>query len=103
LQTVRPWGYIKGYIAIRVCLVPPQQMPLTDVIVRNAKPAAKPQKLFDGGGLFLLVHPNGSKYWRWKYRFLGKEKLLAAGVYPDVPLRQARAAGRVAHAARVRR
>lgn len=66
-------------------------MPLTDVIVRNAKPAAKPQKLFDGGGLFLLVHPNGSKYWRWKYRFLGKEKLLAAGVYPDVPLRQARA------------
>jgi len=66
-------------------------MPLTDVLVRTAKPAAKPQKLFDGGGLFLLVHPNGSKYWRWKYRFLGKEKLLAAGVYPDVPLRQARA------------
>lgn len=66
-------------------------MPLTDVLVRTAKPDAKPQKLFDGGGLFLLVHPNGSKYWRWKYRFLGKEKLLAAGVYPDVPLRQARA------------
>lgn len=66
-------------------------MPLTDVTVRSAKPTDKPQKLFDGGGLFLLVNPNGAKYWRWKYRFQGKEKLLAAGVYPDVSLRQARA------------
>lgn len=66
-------------------------MPLTDIAVRTAKPTDKPQKLFDGGGLFLLANPNGAKYWRWKYRHLGKEKLLAAGVYPDVTLRQARA------------
>ncbi|CAN0190515.1 unnamed protein product [Discosporangium mesarthrocarpum] len=48
---------------------------------RNAKPAPRPYKLFDGGGLYLLVNPDGSKYWRIKYRFAGKERLLAVGVY----------------------
>lgn len=61
-------------------------MPLTDTAIRNAKPAATQRKLADEKGLFLLVHPNGSKYWRFKYRFEGKEKLLALGVYPDIPL-----------------
>ncbi|PLX94056.1 MAG: integrase [Desulfuromonas sp.] len=62
-------------------------MPLTDIKVRNAKPKDKDYKLFDGDGLFLLVNKRGGKYWRLKYRFEGKEKTLALGVYPDVPLR----------------
>jgi len=65
-------------------------MPLSDTAVRNAKPAAKPYKLPDEKGLFLLVHANGSKYWRQKYRYEGKEKLLSFGVYPDVGLKDAR-------------
>ena len=60
-----------------------------------AKPQEKPYKLSDEKGLFLLIHPQKdgkkcSKYWRFKYRFAGKEKLLAFGVYPDVPLKDAR-------------
>jgi integrase len=65
-------------------------MPLTDVAVRNAKPKVKPFKLSDGGGLFLWVQPAGGKWWRYKYRFAGKEKLLAIGSYPDVSLAEAR-------------
>lgn len=65
-------------------------MPLTDVGVRNAKPGAKPAKLFDERGLFLIVTPAGGKWWRLKYRFDGKEKLLSLGTYPDVGLRDAR-------------
>lgn len=63
---------------------------LTAVAIRNAAPTAKPQKLFDGGGLFLLVQPNGSRYWRMKYRFAGKERLLSFGVFPEVTLAEAR-------------
>src|SRR5215203_311206 len=63
---------------------------LTDTKIRQAKPGPKPYKLADGGGLFLLVHPNGSRYWRLKYRIAGKEKLFAIGVYPDVSLTNAR-------------
>lgn len=66
-------------------------MPLTDTAIRNAKPAAKPLKMFDASGLFLLVQPTGSKLWRFKYRFGGKEKLLALGAYPEVGLKDARA------------
>ncbi|MCS5564740.1 MAG: integrase arm-type DNA-binding domain-containing protein, partial [Methylococcales bacterium] len=65
-------------------------MPLTDIQTRKAKPKAKPYKLSDSSGLFLLIHPNGSKYWRQKYRFAGKEKTLAHGVFPEVPLKEAR-------------
>ncbi|MFL5241532.1 MAG: tyrosine-type recombinase/integrase [Gemmataceae bacterium] len=65
-------------------------MSLTDATVRNAKPTAKPFKLSDGGGLFLLVQPSGGKWWRYKYRFAGKEKLLALGAYPDISLADAR-------------
>lgn len=61
-------------------------MPLTDAALKNAKATDKPLKLFDGGGLFLLVMPSGGKWWRLKYRFDGKEKLLSLGTYPDVPL-----------------
>lgn len=63
---------------------------LTDLEIKNAAPRDKQYKLADGGGLFLLVHPNGSKYWRLKYRLNGKEKLLALGVYPDTKAPQAR-------------
>lgn len=62
---------------------------LTDKAVMNAKPDGK-LKLFDGEGLFLLVKPDGSKYWRLKFRFGGKEKLLALGVYPQLTLAGAR-------------
>ena len=65
-------------------------MPLSDAKIRNAKPRAKPYKLTDGEGMFLLVHPNGSKYWRLKFRFLGRERILALGVYPDVGIAEAR-------------
>ncbi|WP_367376696.1 tyrosine-type recombinase/integrase [Hafnia alvei] len=65
-------------------------MPLTDIKVKTAKPMDKAYKLTDGGGMYLLVKPNGSKYWRLKYRFVGKEKMLSIGVYPDVSLADAR-------------
>ena len=66
-------------------------MPLTDPKVRNAKPQAKPYRLADAGGMYLEVMPNGSKYWRWKFRAGGKEKRLALGVYPETSLADARA------------
>lgn len=65
-------------------------MALTDLQVKNAKPTAKQYKLTDGGGLFMLVHANGGRYWRLAYRFGGKQKTLALGVYPDVSLADAR-------------
>lgn len=65
-------------------------MKLTDAAVRKTKPQAKPYKMADGGGMYLEVMPNGSRYWRMKYRYGGKEKRLAFGVYPDVPLIVAR-------------
>lgn len=65
-------------------------MALTDVAVKNLKPTAKTQKLFDGGGMFLEVSPQGGKRWRLKYRYAGKEKLLSLGVYPAVKLKTAR-------------
>lgn len=66
-------------------------MALTDIKVRTSKPEEKQYKLTDGNGMHLLVHPNGSKYWRLQYRFGGKQKMLALGVYPDVSLADARA------------
>lgn len=65
-------------------------MPLTDTKARNAKPKSKQYKLFDNDGLFLLVVPAGGKWWRFKYRFGGKEKLLSLGTYPEVSLAMAR-------------
>lgn len=63
---------------------------LTDIAIRNAKPKDKPYKLYDGGGLFLLIQPSGGKWWRFKYRWLEKEKLLSLGTYPDTSLAEAR-------------
>ena len=65
-------------------------MPLTDTAIKNAKPQKKQVKLFGTEGLFLLVTPNGGKWWRLKYRFQGKEKLLSLGVYPEISLKEAR-------------
>ena len=78
-------------------------MPLTDLAVKNAEPRDKAYKLSDSQRLFLLVNPNGAQYWRLKYRFAGKEKLLAPVVYcgptaysasgkPEVPKVQMRLA-----------
>lgn len=67
-------------------------MPLTDTAIRNAKPRSKPFKISDGGGLHLLVQPNGSRLWRLAYRFAGKQKTLALGSYPAVSLAKAREA-----------
>lgn len=64
--------------------------PLTDTAIRKAQGNGKTQKLFDSGGLYLEISPNGGKWWRQKYRFAGKEKRLAHGTYPDVPLSLAR-------------
>lgn len=65
-------------------------MPLTDITVRNSKPGIKTIRMFDERGLYLEVSPTGNKWWRLKYRFDGKEKRLALGVYPDVKLKDAR-------------
>lgn len=65
-------------------------MPLKDTTIRNAKPADKTYKLYDGGGLFIEITPSGGKLWRLKYRYAGKEKLQALGKYPAVSLSEAR-------------
>lgn len=69
----------------------PERAPeLTDLKCRRATAAAKPYRIADRGGLHLLVTPVGGKVWRWKYRFDGKQKQMAFGKYPDVPLAVAR-------------
>ncbi|EOU1296870.1 tyrosine-type recombinase/integrase [Cronobacter sakazakii] len=65
-------------------------MALTELTVRNTKPSDKPVKLTDGNGMHLLITTSGSKYWRFQYRFAGKQKILALGVYPEVSLSEAR-------------
>jgi integrase len=63
---------------------------LTATEVKQAKAADKLRKLTDGGGMYLQVHPNGARYWRYDYRYAGKRKTLALGVYPEVSLKEAR-------------
>lgn len=65
-------------------------MALTELEIKKAKPEAKSYKMADGGGMYLFIHANGGKYWRIDYRFAGKRKTLAIGVYPDVTLAKAR-------------
>jgi hypothetical protein len=65
-------------------------MSLNDVICKNAKPGVKTRKMSDEKGLYLEIVSKGGKYWRYKYRFAGKEKRLAFGVYPEVTLAEAR-------------
>jgi hypothetical protein len=67
-------------------------MALTDPKIKQAQPKGKPYRLSDARGLYIEVQPNGSKYWRLKYRIAGREKRLAIGVYPRVTLKQARKA-----------
>ena len=78
-------------------------MKLTDTKIRTAKPRERPYKLFDGGGLYLMVSAQkdgaAGRYWRLKYRIEGKEKVLAIGTYPDINLREAREAAQ--HARRL--
>ena len=72
--------------------IPPTdaKLKLSALKVKSAKPSERPYKLADGAGMYLLVHPTGSKYWRLKYRVAGKEKVLALGVYPEISLAEAR-------------
>lgn len=70
--------------------MPTQSKPLATVAIAAAKPRAKPYKLADGQGLYLEVMPNGARYWRMKYRFAGKERRIAFGVFPEVSLSEAR-------------
>ncbi len=65
-------------------------MKLTNIACKNALPKDKPYKISDGGGVYLYVMPNGSKYWHFRYRYAGKEKRLALGVYPEISLQIAR-------------
>jgi len=65
-------------------------MLLTDTKLRSLKPTERPQRFFDGDGLYIEIRPNGGKWWRFKYRYEGKEKLLSFGTYPDVPIALAR-------------
>ena len=64
--------------------------PSRPLTIRHAKPGGKTRRRFDGGGLYLEVAPSGSKWWRLKYRFGGKEERISLGVYPGVSLKQAR-------------
>src|SRR5439155_3335400 len=63
---------------------------LTDTAIKGAKPGNGIKKLSDGHGLTLVIHPNGSKYWVYRYRYLGKEKTLSLGIYPELSLGEAR-------------
>jgi len=63
---------------------------LLDVTLRNAKPDVKDKRLNDGEGLYLLIKPNGAKWWRFDYSFAGKRKTLSLGVYPKTTLTDAR-------------
>lgn len=63
---------------------------LSDTSIKNSKPRQKQYKIFDGQGLFVLIHPNGSKYFRYRYKLEGKEKVMALGVYPETTLKEAR-------------
>ncbi len=65
-------------------------MPLTNIDIKNARPRKKPFKLFDGGGLYLLISPKGGTWWRFDYKFGGKRKTMSFGVFPQVSLREAR-------------
>lgn len=65
-------------------------MALTDLAIRNAKPRAKPYKMDDAFGLFVLIQPSGGRLWRFKYRFEGREKKLAIGTYPVIGLAETR-------------
>ena len=63
---------------------------LTAKEISQSKPRSKPWKLADGGGLYLLINPTGTRYWRYDYRFTSKRKTLSLGIYPKITLKRAR-------------
>src|ERR1022692_5153739 len=65
---------------------------LTRIKIESIKPSPKRQRIFDGRGLYLEIAPSGGRWWRFKYRFAGKEKRISLGVYPDIGLKDAREA-----------
>ena len=67
-----------------------QKNKLTELTIKQAKPREKEYKISDGGGLYLLVHPRGSKYWRFDFRFFGKQKSSSFWVWPEISLADAR-------------
>jgi hypothetical protein len=84
-------GDLTVYLTVSAsCVYQRTVMPLTDKTTRNAKGREAPYKLFDGGGLHLLVRPDGARYWRMDYRFAGKRRTLALGIYPSITLAAAR-------------
>ena len=72
-------------------------MALSQMAVRNAKPREKKYKLFDGGGRYLFIEPDGKQYWRLDYRHDGKRRTLALGVYPASPWRRSSSAAKEWH------
>ena len=70
--------------------MPKQVLPLTDLKIQKAKPKKKQYTMFDGKGLYLLISPAGGKLWRYKYRYEGRQRLMALGSYPEVSLDGAR-------------
>lgn len=70
--------------------MPKRTIPLTDLQIKKAKPREKQYKIYDGGGLFLIITPTGGKWWRFKYRYNDKEKTLSLGTYPEISLSDAR-------------
>jgi hypothetical protein len=85
------WGYLRGHLQFDWYLYPHNgKAPPESSPPYQAKPKAKPYKLSDGGGLYLLINPNGRRYWRLKYWVNYKEKVLALGIYPDILIAQAR-------------
>jgi integrase len=87
IESQLKWGYIWGYFHATEATAP---VPLTNLKLKSLRPAAKPYKVADEKGLYLLVTPTGSMRWRYKFRFAGKEKLLSIGVFPEVSLKAAR-------------
>jgi hypothetical protein len=84
----KEYSFTNTIIYLPTCRV--EIMALTELEVKKAKATDKQQKLSDGSGLYLLIHPNGGKYWQMAYRFGGKQKTLSLGVYPEVSLADAR-------------
>ncbi len=82
------WGQLWGQLGTHELELPP--MALTATAIRSAKPGEKARRLTDGNGLYLEISPSGGKWWRFKYRFRGREKRLSLGVFPDVTLKAAR-------------
>jgi integrase len=88
---IHPQMWVKSWVKYNTHRIFTHTMTkLTELAVKSAKPTKKIRKLSDGNGLVLLVYPNGSKYWAYRYRYLGKEKTLSLGVYPEVTLVEAR-------------